>query len=229
MEFRYSPELIPVALRERGFDAVESVGPQIFKVPLLTPAFCREIIAAAEASGRWETEAQNDRYLPRIHDGPEETVPSRAKPYACRFNPRETETACDADFGRKSVFSIQYAPGLSETFNRIVDGHLLPVAAKIWPAYRMRTRRIPYVLRYDAHDKSLLPGMNLHWEQMAFALAVYLNEDFEGGGTYFPRWDLVTGLGETGSAIFYPGGVSHEHGARDITRGRRYVLICDFY
>ncbi|OIO08497.1 MAG: hypothetical protein AUJ52_08110 [Elusimicrobia bacterium CG1_02_63_36] len=229
MVFRYSPDIVSAAFREKGGGAVEEVGPQIHKVPLLTPAFCRDIVNATECVGRWETEAQNDRYLPRVHDGPEETVPTRAKPYACRFNPKEQETACDADFGTKSVFSIQYADGLFETFNEIIDRHLLPVAAKIWPTYRMRTRRIPYVLRYDAQDKSLHPGMNLHWEQMAFALAVYLNDDFDGGGTYFPRWKLVTGRGEIGTAIFYPGGVSHEHGALDITRGRRYVLICDFY
>lgn len=205
------------------------VAPQIHRIPLFTKAFCTEIITAAEASGHWEDEAANDAYLPRIHGGPTDTVPTRAKPYACRVNEKEVDSSCDADWETKSCFSIQYIPGLVDTFNEMIDRHIVPLTQLIWPTYCMKIRRIPYILRYDASDDSLLSGMNLHWEQMAMAMSVYLNDDFEGGGTFFPRWDLTTGLKETGAAIFYPGGVSHEHGAVEISRGRRYVLICDFY
>ena len=76
----------------------------------------------------------------------------------------------------------------------------------------MRLYRTPYVLKYDAQDPRYPKDMEVHWEQCALAMNVYLNDDFEGGGTYFPRWKYSTGRAAPGRAILYPGGISHQHG-----------------
>lgn len=226
--FSYSPALVPPALRDGEARLVE-VAPQVYGFRLFTPAFCREIVEAVNTVGRWETEVDVDRYLPRIHGGPFDTVPERAKAYACAVKDKEYDSACDADESVDSVASIKFVPGLFETYCEIMDRHVLPLAKRAWPFYTARMKRIPYVLRYDAADDSLPTDMNLHWEQAALALAVYLNDDFDGGGTGFPRWGAVAGREGPGWAILYPGGLSHEHGAEKITRGRRYVFLSECY
>jgi hypothetical protein len=84
----------------------------------------------------------------------------------------------------------------------------------------------PYVLRYSP---DAIASMDLHHDLETVTLVVYLNEDFEGGGTRFPRWRYCTGKRPPGSAIVYPGGLSHEHEGLPITSGVRYLLCGSFY
>lgn len=74
------------------------------------------------------------------------------------------------------------------------------------------------------------------------SMIIYLNHDFEGGGTYFPKWNFTVAKPPIGSAVVrfrsvfclfipqvYPGGVSHEHEGLHITKGRRYLMLGCFY
>lgn len=73
--------------------------------------------------------------------------------------------------------------------------------------------------------------MGLHWDNETLAMVVALSDpaDYEGGGTYFPRWDYSTGRPEPGTAVIYPGGLSHEHMGLETTKGKRYLFLCAFY
>lgn len=73
--------------------------------------------------------------------------------------------------------------------------------------------------------------MGLHWDNETLALVVALSDpnDYEGGGTYFPRWNYSTGKPPAGTAIIYPGGLSHEHMGLETTGGKRYLFLCAFY
>lgn len=73
--------------------------------------------------------------------------------------------------------------------------------------------------------------MGLHWDNETLAMVVALSDpkDYEGGGTYFPRWDYSTGQPEPGTAVIYPGGLSHEHMGLETTKGKRYLFLCAFY
>jgi hypothetical protein len=51
-----------------------------------------------------------------------------------------------------------------------------------------------------------------------------LNDEFEGGGTYFEEQQLLSN-GGVGSFTLHPGNITHRHGARAVTAGVRYVLI----
>jgi procollagen-lysine,2-oxoglutarate 5-dioxygenase 1 len=60
-------------------------------------------------------------------------------------------------------------------------------------------------------------------------LAVYLNNDFEGGGTIFPRWNVGTARETPGTALIFPGGLSHVHQGLPISSGVRYLLCGAFF
>ena len=221
--FSYSPSHVESAI------APKELAPQIYGFRLFTPEFCKKLLEEADACGKWEEEEKIDFYMPRIHAGPFDCVPEKAKLYACRFNEKESDTSCDADQEAKSGLSLKSMPGLNEVFGEVVDRHVFPLARDLWPTYRPRMKRTPYILRYDAEDDSLPEDMEVHWDQNVLAMVVYLNDEFDGGGTVFPRWGVEAGKNGPGWAVFYPGGVSHEHGGGTITRGRRFVLVCDFY
>ena len=51
-----------------------------------------------------------------------------------------------------------------------------------------------------------------------------LNENFDGGGTYFERQKFLL-KNQTGHVSIHPGNITHRHGARPIENGVRYVLV----
>ena len=88
---------------------------------------------------------------------------------------------------------------------------------------------MPAVRKYEP---DVVSQMDLHYDAETVGMVGYLNSDFEGGGTYFPRWNLTVGDSTSvrvGSVIVYPGGISHEHSALRIGAGRRYALANSFY
>jgi predicted 2-oxoglutarate/Fe(II)-dependent dioxygenase YbiX len=64
----------------------------------------------------------------------------------------------------------------------------------------------------------VVPGSNYRY----FTVLCYLNEDFEGGATTFPLFNLSV-KPEIGKAILFPS--SYIHSAEVITRGEKYVLV----
>ncbi len=221
--FSYSPAHVPSDM------GLTELAPHVYGIKLFTPEFCRKLLEEAEACGKWESEEKIDSYGPRIHPGPHECYPTTAKPLACRINEKEDDTSNDAEPDTKCGLSFASLPGLYGVFSEIIDRHVVPKAREFWPTYKMKRKRTPYILRYIANDYLIPKDMEVHWDQSAIATVVYLNDEFSGGGTYFPRWDLEAGKNGPGWAVFYPGGVGYQHGAQTILSGRRYVLVCDFY
>lgn len=53
---------------------------------------------------------------------------------------------------------------------------------------------------------------------------IYLNEDFVGGETYFPRQDVMVEP-QTGDIVFFPSIYTHPHVAKDIEKGTKYCIV----
>ena len=111
---------------------------------------------------------------------------------------------------------------------RMPQSHLKPLMEQIWVTFKLQKISPPYVLKYSA-EPDAIRAMALHHDLETLTLVTYLNEEFTGGGTYFPRWNYHTGKPKPGSAILYPGGLSHEHEGVAITAGTRYLLCGSFY
>lgn len=98
-----------------------------------------------------------------------------------------------------------------------------------WVTFKLQKWDCPAVRRYEPH---VVNQMDLHYDLETVAMVGYLSKDFVGGGTYFPRWDMTVGSHDNvvvGACVLYPGGVSHEHSAKAITAGKRYMLSNSFY
>lgn len=174
---------------------------QIFTFPCFTPEFARILIDAAERTGRWTT--QDCVLQPHPHD------------------PTILNLYCPEGGRRDTTLSGDEIDGLEELFEIFFQRHLHSLLKAFWPAFRFRRLVPPYLARYQP---DVVSAMGLHFDIETISLVVYLNDDFEGGGTYFPRWRYSTAGAPAGSAVAFPGGLSHVHEALSVTRGTRYIL-----
>jgi hypothetical protein len=198
--FEYSPEFLdPALLRGDRSEIFTEPAEQIFLFRLFTPEFCRLLVDEAEHSGKWRTEADTEDHP--YSDFQEVSLPDTTQ-------------------------HLSHMPGLEAVYEQIVRRHLYPLMAQNWTTFKLQKISPPYILKYsDDHIRS----MSLHHDLETITLVVYLNEDFTGGGTYFPRWKYHTGKQRPGTAIMYPGGLSHEHEGIAITSGKRYLMCGSFY
>jgi predicted 2-oxoglutarate/Fe(II)-dependent dioxygenase YbiX len=57
-----------------------------------------------------------------------------------------------------------------------------------------------------------------------FASIIYLNSDYKGGQTYFPKFDNYAPGIKPGTLVMFPGTVEYLHGVTKITEGTRYTI-----
>jgi len=121
-------------------------------------------------------------------------------------------------------------PGLEAVYHKIIDLHIRPLVEDLWKTFKIQKRDMPFVLKYSM---DVIKEMKLHYDCETVSMVIYLNNDFIGGGTYFPKWKFIAGSvpGDfpVGSMVVYPGGVSHEHMGLPISSGVRYLMLGCFY
>jgi len=88
------------------------------------------------------------------------------------------------------------------------------------PARQLRFRDL-FVAKYEARG-SEQRGVGGHVDASLLSFVLPLNNDFDGGGTYFEHVRLLA-RPPVGSAVLFMGKVYHEGVA--VTRGVRYVLV----
>ena len=79
-----------------------------------------------------------------------------------------------------------------------------------------------FLARYTTDRQSHL---SLHHDFSNITMVVKLNDEFSGGGTWFPKYKILSNPKEIGTATLHPGMVTHLHGARPITTGKRYICV----
>ena len=61
------------------------------------------------------------------------------------------------------------------------------------------------------------------YEHNAFGSIIYLNEDYDGGKTYYPDYGIEI-TPESGKLAVHPGDINHIHGVTTIERNTRYTI-----
>ena len=131
------------------------------------------------------------------------------------------------DYGKGMTLPMDFIPLLEKKYSDAVKKHLFPIATKLFPTFKPTHHDEVYILRYRA-DTDKQKGMAAHYDGEPLACILTLNRDFRGGGTFYPKWGF-TALVSPGEMMLYPGGLSHLHGGRKITDGKRYALLHALY
>jgi len=210
--YQYSEKHLVKSAQARKAKVVEAAE-QIYTFELFTPEFCRKLIEEAEFQGGWETGVDNESGLGMMKIDSKLLESSRV------------ENEKDTTLSLKSFPSTK-TKSLTKTIQETNKKHVAPLIDKLWKSFSVERYDQPYLLKYEP-DK--VNKMNLHYDLETVAMVVYLNTDYAGGGTYFPRWKFRMQPAKPGQAAMWPGGVSHEHIGLPTTGGVRYLLCCAFF
>lgn len=115
--------------------------------------------------------------------------------------------------------------GLDDAYNKVLREIVYPLCIHVWtlegPGYdNMYSEN--FLARYTTDRQSHL---SLHHDFSNITMVVKLNDEFEGGGTWFPKYKVLSNPERVGTATLHPGLVTHLHGARPITAGKRYITV----
>jgi len=114
--------------------------------------------------------------------------------------------------------------GLDEAWKKVLKEYVFPLGMHYYKLDGKRWLELNsenFIIKYSMEKQGFL---SLHHDQSVLSSVLTLNEDFEGGGTFFYR-QQQTLIGKTGEMSLHPGMVSHRHGAKPIKSGTRYVLV----
>ena len=115
--------------------------------------------------------------------------------------------------------------GMNDIFNRVLNEVIRPMAIHIWKLEGKSWHELNsenFLARYLPDAQSHL---SLHHDHSHLSLVLKLNDEFDGGGTYFPKYGLLSNPERVGTATLHPGQITHRHGARPIYSGRRYITV----
>jgi glycosyltransferase involved in cell wall biosynthesis/GR25 family glycosyltransferase involved in LPS biosynthesis len=117
--------------------------------------------------------------------------------------------------------------GFNDIFNELMKEFVMPLmidtyalAGKGWEAMSCEN----FVARYVVEKQAQL---NLHHDASDLTALVNLSQPdkcFEGGGTYF-KMQKALYRPPMGSLSIHPGNITHLHGGRPVTKGKRYIMV----
>lgn len=115
--------------------------------------------------------------------------------------------------------------GLDAIYSRVLKEVIYPLCIHYWKLegtqwHNMQSEN--FLARYTTDRQSHL---SLHHDFSHITMVVKLNDEFEGGGTWFPKYNILSNPKKVGVATLHPGMVTHLHGARPISAGKRYICV----
>lgn len=114
---------------------------------------------------------------------------------------------------------------LDQIYNRVIQEIISPLAIHLWRLEGDGYKNLHsenFLARYTMDRQSHL---SLHHDFSHITMVVKLNDEFDGGGTWFPKYRVLSNPKRVGTATLHPGLITHLHGARPITAGRRYICV----
>jgi GR25 family glycosyltransferase involved in LPS biosynthesis len=115
--------------------------------------------------------------------------------------------------------------GLNEIYDRVIHEIVRPLCIYWWHLEGKGWNRLQnenFMARYTMDRQSHL---SLHHDFSHVTMVVKLNDEFDGGGTWFPKYRVLSNPEMVGTATLHPGMITHQHGARPITAGKRYIVV----
>lgn len=115
--------------------------------------------------------------------------------------------------------------GLQDAYHQVLKEVVYPLCIHIWTLEGKGWSDMyseNFLARYTTDRQSHL---SLHHDFSHVTMVVKLNDEFDGGGTWFPKYNLLSNPERVGVATLHPGMVTHLHGARPIYAGKRYICV----
>jgi hypothetical protein len=159
--------------------------------------------------------------------------------YAEKSGSTELETVNDSEgalttFNNEERVTLRVDLGSKQA---VIDGWVSNIFHKILaPKIKKKIREYtpPDLMCYQpgghyiAHaDSEIFDKDAGEWKKVLdrdYSLLLYLNDDFDGGAVYFHHFDF-TYQPKKGDLLIFPANNTYLHEAREVTEGRRYVVV----
>jgi len=113
---------------------------------------------------------------------------------------------------------------LKEMYEYVLKNYAHPIARHIWKlegtSWNKNISSEDFIARYISSEQAAL---DIHQDHADYTFTVGLNADYEGGGTWFPRQQVLANP-KSGMCSLFPS-VTHRHGGRPTTKGKRYIIV----
>ncbi|MCX5577039.1 2OG-Fe(II) oxygenase [Kaistia terrae] len=96
------------------------------------------------------------------------------------------------------------------------------IIEKYWWPMRMICLRDAFIIKYSPDTQA---SLSCHTDASMVSGIVKLNDDYEGGDTWFHRQQYSTKYAPVGKMVLWPGQVTHGHEGREVTAGTKYSLV----
>lgn len=176
---------------------IEQPCPDVFWFPIATPEFCASLIDMMEKFGQW---SGGKNYDPRLPGG-YENVPT-------------------VDIHMNQV-------NWEKHWLHILKKYFAPIQRKVFIGYYHDPPHalLNFVVRYRPGEQDHLTP---HHDASTYTINMALNkvnEDFEGGGCRFLRYNCSVTNMRLGWSFMHPGRLTHYHEGLRVTNGTRYIMV----
>jgi hypothetical protein len=115
--------------------------------------------------------------------------------------------------------------GIKAIYTRVIQEFVAPLATWYWTLEGQGWDNVQdesFVIRYRPDKQGQL---SIHHDYSSYTIGVKLNDEFEGGGTFFPKYGVNAIPKRNGNAFLHPGMITHRHGGRPVYSGTRYIAV----
>jgi hypothetical protein len=155
------------------------------------------------------------------------TIPAFTEDF-CDFMIDEAEASNQWTFDRHHNYPttdmLLQVIDMHETYQEIQRKYIWPLAAHVYKLEEEEWIDMTsenFLARYHPYAQYHLA---LHHDMSQITTVVTLNEDFEGGGTYFSKQKTKL-KGLKGHISVHPGTITHRHGGVPVKHGQRYIIV----
>lgn len=115
--------------------------------------------------------------------------------------------------------------GIKDIYTKVIREFVAPLATWYWTLEGKGWDTVQdesFVIRYKPDKQGQL---SVHHDYSSYTIGVKLNDEFEGGGTFFPKYGVNAIPKRNGNAFLHPGMITHRHGGRPVFSGTRYIAV----
>ena len=112
---------------------------------------------------------------------------------------------------------------LGELYDDIQKRYIKPIIGYVWK-YKAGYFSESRILKYKSGGEEGQSWLRQHHDDTTCASIISLNDDYEGGGTWFER-QKTTVNPRAGWCTIHPSKLTHRHAGRRVTKGKRFILI----
>ena len=170
----------------------------IYSLQLYDAQACRSLIEQAKQNAAW----QEARVSERVAEG---------------FNP-----ATRTEARRASVMAPAAESEIRRVFDEKMESVVKPLVKRLWRVDLKRHSETHFVRYAPGNYYTPHSDTGIHRNDRFFTVVCYLNEDFEGGETSFPKLNYRV-VPRSGKAVIFPS--TYLHCAEPVTKSEKYILV----